>query len=70
VLEAIVDTTGRVSRDSILVVSATNLEFVAAAQRALLATLFRPAFIAGRAVRTRVRIPYEFTIRTGTGRAR
>ncbi|OLC85930.1 MAG: hypothetical protein AUG85_00825 [Gemmatimonadetes bacterium 13_1_20CM_4_66_11] len=69
-LEAIVDTTGQVLRDSILVVSATQSEFVAAARQALLTTLFRPAFVAGRAVRTRVRIPYEFAIRSGTGRAR
>ena len=69
-LEAIVDTTGQVLRDSILVVSATQSEFVAAARQALLTTLFRPAFVAGQAVRTRVRIPYEFAIRSGTGRAR
>jgi len=70
VLEAIVDTTGRVNRDSILVVSATNPDFVVAARQALVATLFRPALVAGRAIRTRVRIPYEFPIRNGTGRAR
>ncbi len=70
ILEAVVDTTGRVSRDSVRVVAATHPEFVAAARQALLATLFRPALISGRAVRVRVRIPYEFTIRNGTGRAR
>jgi TonB family protein len=69
-LEAIVDTTGRIDAKSILVVSATNPEFVAAARQALLATLFRPAFTVGRAVRVRVRIPYEFTLTGGTGRAR
>ena len=70
VLEAIVDTAGRVRRDSIVVVSGTNPEFVAAARRALLATLFRPAFVAGRAVRMRIRIPFEFTIRNGRGEPR
>ena len=69
-LEAVVDTTGRVNRDSVRVVSATHPAFVAAARQALLATLFRPAFVSGRAVRVRVRIPYDFTIRNGTGRAR
>ena len=69
ILEAVVDTTGRVNRDSIDVVSATHPEFVAAARQALLATLFRPAFVFGRLVRVRVRIPYEFTIRNGMGRA-
>jgi protein TonB len=70
VLEAVVDTTGRIGRDSILVVSATNPDFVAPARQALLATLFRPAFVAGHAVRTRIRIPFEFTIQNGRGHAR
>jgi len=70
VLEAVVDTTGRVLSPSISVVSATHPGFVAPARQALLATLFRPARIGGKAVRMRVRIPYEFAIRNGTGRAR
>lgn len=70
VLEAVVDTTGRVLAPSITVVSATDPGFVAPARQALLATLFRPTMIGGKAVRTRVRIPYEFAIRNGTGRAR
>jgi len=70
VLEAVVDTTGRVLSPSISVISATNPGFVAPARQALLATLFRPAMIGGKAVRMRVRIQYEFTIRNGTGRAR
>jgi periplasmic protein TonB len=70
VLEAIVDTTGRVRRDSVLVVSTTSPEFVAPTRQALVATLFRPAFVAGRAVRTRIRIPFEFTIQDGRGHPR
>jgi TonB family protein len=70
VLEAVVDTTGRVLSQSISVVSATNPGFVAPARRALEATLFRPARVGGTTVRMRVRIPYEFAIRNGTGRAR
>ena len=70
VLEVTVDTTGRVLAPSILVVSATNPGFVAPARAALLATLFRPAMVAGKAVRMRVRIPYEFAIRDGAGQAR
>jgi TonB family protein len=70
VLEAAVDSTGRVLSDSIMVVSATNPCFVALAQQALRATRFRPARIGGRAVRMRVREPFEFTLRSGTGRAR
>jgi TonB family protein len=70
VLEAVVDTTGRVLSQSISVVSATNSGFIAPARHALLATLFRPAMVGGTAVRVLVRIPYEFAIRNGTGRAR
>jgi len=70
VLKAVIDTTGRVLSQSIAVVSATNPGFVAPARQALQATLFRPAMVAGKAVRMRVQIPYEFAIRNGTGRAR
>jgi len=70
VLEAVVDTTGRVLSQSISVISATNPGFVASARQALLATLFRPARAGGTAVRMRVRIPYEFAIRNGAGHAR
>ena len=70
VLEAVVDTTGRVLAQSIAIVSATNPAFVAPARQALLATLFRPAMVGGKAVRIRVRIPYEFAIRNGAGHAR
>lgn len=70
VLEAVVDTTGRVLASTILVMSATNPGFVAPARQALLATLFRPAMVGGKPIRMRVRIPYEFAIRNGTGRAR
>ena len=70
VLEAIVDTTGRVLAQSIALVAATNPGFVAPARQALLATLFRPAMVGGKPVRMRVRIPYEFAIRNGAGRAR
>jgi TonB family protein len=70
VLEAVVDTTGHVQATSIQVVTATNPGFVAAARQALLATLFRPAMVGGRPIRILVRIPYEFALRNGTGRAR
>jgi len=65
VLEAIVDSTGRVLAESILVISATHPGFVASARQALLVTVFRPARIGGRAVRMRVRLPFEFTLRRG-----
>ena len=69
VLEAVVDTTGRVLPQSISVVSATHPGFVAPARQALLAALFRPATVGGKAVQMRIRIPFDFSIRNSMGRA-
>ena len=63
VLEAVVDTVGHVEPGSIVVVSAAHPGLVAAARQAVAATLFRPARVRGHAVRVRVRIPMEFTLR-------
>ena len=65
VLEAMVDTSGHVLPASIVVIRSTHPGFVAAARQALLATLFRPAMVRGRAVSMRVQIPYDFAIRSG-----
>lgn len=70
VLEAVVDSSGRVQRASVSVVSATHAGFVEPARQALISTLFRPARVNGRAVPTLVRVPFAFSIRGGTGRAR
>ena len=70
VLEARVDSTGRVQKGSVSVVFATHPGFVDPARQALMATLFRPARVNGRAVAMLVRVPFAFTIRGGTGRAR
>ena len=65
VLEVVVDTAGRVEPGSFVVVSAAHRAFVAPAQQALAATVFRPARVHGRAVRVRVRIPVDFVLRDG-----
>jgi len=70
VLEARVDSTGRVQKGSVSVVSATHPGFVDPARQALMSTLFRPARVNGRAVAMLVRVPFGFSIRGGTGRAR
>ena len=70
VLEVVVDTGGQVEPGSLTVVSATHPGFVAPSRQVLSATLFRPARVYGRAVRVRVRVPIDFTLRGGTGRAR
>ena len=65
VFEALVDTTGRVEATSIALIAATHHGFVASARQALLATLFRPARVGGRAVPMLVRVPFAFAIRGG-----
>ena len=70
VLEARVDSTGRVQKGSVSVVFATHPGFVEPARQALVVTLFRPARVNGRAVAMLVRVPFAFSIRGGTGRAR
>lgn len=70
VLEAVVDSTGRVLGESIVVVSASNPAFVAPARQALARTLFRPARVGGKTVPMRVRLPFEFTLRSGMARDR
>ncbi len=65
VLEAVIDTLGHVEPGSVVVVESAHPAFVAPAQRALVASLFRPARVAGRAVRVRVRLAFDFVLRDG-----
>jgi len=68
VLEAIVDTLGRVERGSMTVISGGGYPaFAAAAIEALGASLFRPARMQGRGVRVRVRVPFDFSLASGAG---
>jgi protein TonB len=64
-LEAVVDTAGRVEPGSLMVIASSHPGFAAPAQRALAVTLFRPARVHGRAVRVRVRVPVDFRLRGG-----
>lgn len=70
VLEAVVDTTGHVEPGSVVVVASAHPAFVAPAQRALAASLFRPARMGGAAVRVRVRMAIDFVLRDGRLRDR
>jgi outer membrane biosynthesis protein TonB len=65
VLEAVIDTLGHVEPGSVLVVESAHPAFVAPAQHSLLASLFRPARVSGRAVRVRVRLAFDFVLRDG-----
>jgi len=62
-LEAVVDTGGHVEPGSIVVVTTAHPGFVAPAQQALRASLFRPARVRGTAVRVRVRMAFDFVVR-------
>ena len=64
-LEAVVDTLGHVEPGSIVVVAVAHPGFVAPAQQALRASLFRPARVRGTAVRVRVRMAFDFVVRGG-----
>ena len=65
VLEAVVDTAGHLEPGSVVVVASAHPAFVAPAQQALLASLFRPARMRGVPVRVRVRIAIDFVLRDG-----
>ncbi len=65
VLEAVVDTAGRVEHGSIRVLSSTNQLFEQPAKECLAATVFRPGRIAGRAVRVRIQQPFNFALNKG-----
>jgi protein TonB len=65
VLEAVVDSSGRVDETSIRVVLASHPGFVRPARDALIGTLFRPARVGGRPVAALIHLPIEFRL---TGR--
>jgi hypothetical protein len=65
VLEAVIDTLGHVEPGSVVVVERAHPEFVASAQRSLVASLFRPARVMGHVVRVRVRLPFDFVLQHG-----
>lgn len=62
VLEFVVDTAGRAEPGSATVVESTRPEFADVVRRALPLFLFAPGEHAGRRVRTRVQLPFEFRL--------
>lgn len=62
VLQAVIDTSGRVERGSIEVVQSTNAAFESAARRLLERSLFRPGRVRGRPVRVLIQLPIQFTL--------
>ncbi|MGH7752158.1 MAG: energy transducer TonB [Gemmatimonadales bacterium] len=61
-LEAIIDTTGRVIPTSVKIVSSPNPGFNAAARETVVKSLFRPARVHGRPVKVLIRIPIQFRL--------
>ena len=62
VLQFVVDTLGRAEVDEVTVVETTHSQFAEAAREALPRFRFTPGEASGRKVRTRVQIPFNFTI--------
>jgi protein TonB len=62
VLQFVVDTVGRAETDDVAVMEATHPQFADAAREALPRFHFVPGEAGGRKVRTRVQIPFNFTI--------
>jgi TonB family protein len=62
VVEAVIDTTGRVEEGSIRVVESTDARFNGAAKSYAGGVRFAPGRVAGRAVRVRFQIPVDFRL--------
>lgn len=66
-LQAVIDTTGRVDPASVKVVQSPNPGFENSSRMWILKALFRPARISGRAVRVLVNMPLDFSISGHSG---
>jgi TonB family protein len=64
-LQAIVDTTGRLEPGSVKILKSPSAGFEVATRRWALAARFRPARLQGRAVRVLVNLPFDFSMATG-----
>jgi TonB family protein len=63
VIEAVLDTTGRIQPQSLIVIVSTHPEFETPAAAYVRQTLFRPARLNGKAVSARIRVPVDFVLR-------
>lgn len=63
VAQFIVDTLGRAEMDDLLLVQASHALFAESVRKALEQFRFSPGELGGRKVRTKVQIPFEFTLR-------
>ena len=63
VVEAVLDTLGRVERGSLRIVSSTHALFVPEASALVLGSRYRPGRFGGMAVRVRIQVPVNFALR-------
>jgi protein TonB len=63
VVEAVLDTTGRVERGSVRIVSSSHALFVPEASALVLGSRYRPARFGGMPVRVRIQVPVQFVLR-------
>jgi protein TonB len=63
VVEAVLDTLGRVERGSLRIVSSTHALFVPEASALVLGSRYRPGRFGGTAVRVRIQVPVNFALR-------
>jgi protein TonB len=63
VVEAVLDTLGRVERGSLRIVSSTHALFIPEASALVLGSRYRPARFGGMAVRVRIQVPVGFALR-------
>jgi periplasmic protein TonB len=68
VVEAVIDTTGRVEPRTIHVMTATNPLFAPAARAMVAGSRYRPGAVGGRPVRVRVLVPVDFRVEAGAAR--
>lgn len=62
IIEAVVDTLGRVERPSLRVIASPHPALSASAEASIATAVFRPGRVDGRAVRVLVQVPVRFTI--------
>jgi TonB family protein len=62
VLQGVVDTSGRIERESVEVISSTQRAFDGPAMQLLRRCIFRPGRVRGSAVRVLVQLPVQFTL--------
>jgi len=62
-VQAIIDTMGRVEPNSLKITQTANAGFNESAKQTVVKSLFRPARVYGKAVRVLIQLPVTYTIR-------